>query len=195
MNDFVESYKDKLNYYYFDRYNLQQEHYDHAISYNTSLFKNVIEDKNIDQSVSSILKLKMLAHELSETDWIFPIVIYKNFITCGSGRVFIDKFLFNRENKKTILIEDFILNQKNKRVESIFELSSLINVPNFYFYTENGLILSMDFKNMKQSGFTKQKNFYFKNYKNLLISDIKKIDPNNLDFILRFIEKKEDFFL
>jgi hypothetical protein len=28
-----------------------------------------------------------------------------------------------------------------------------------------------------------------------MISDIKKIDPNNLDFILRFIEKKEDFFL
>ena len=65
-------------------------------SHDKALYHINIED-GID---TSILKLKMLAHELSETDWIFPIVIYKNFITCGSGRVFIDKFLFYYLKKK-----------------------------------------------------------------------------------------------
>jgi hypothetical protein len=189
MVDFIAEFKDKRYYYYYDNYPLDQSYYDYSLNYYLNFFKNVQKNENLEFSVSAILKLKMLSQKLPETNWDFPVVIHNHyFMAVGSGRIIVDKFVFNKENKKTIMISDYALD--GKRIESLNELLHLININGVRFYTKDGIIANM----FTDHSFDIKRKYYLNHFKQDLIKSINDVNINDLDSVVYFLKINEPFF-
>lgn len=186
-NDFIQIYKDKLYYYYFDTYTLDSSYYEFTLNYYKQYFRNVLENVNVDRSVYVIIKLKMLANKSPEQAWTFPVVIHQyHFMACGSGRILIDKLIHNKENQKTIMVCNSPLEGLFKRIETLDELKEKLNIPCLRFYTKGGIIANMFSRNHL---FDTERERNFIQHKNKVIEQIKQVNINDVQSIINFIKR------
>lgn len=184
--DFIQSYKDKYSYYYFERYKLDNMYYDASINYYLNIFKDISQNINLEKNIDIVVKLKLLANKKRKEPWRYPIVVYKEYVTYGSGRILVDKFIFNKENEKTILITETPLSEDQNQIKSLAQLIEYLN-PTARLYVKDGIIFSI-YNILKTDTFELMRKNYFCKNKDVILEDIKNIDVSKFSNIVDYIK-------
>jgi hypothetical protein len=185
--DFIQSYKDIYSYYYFDRYKLDDTHYDTYINYYLDIFKEITLNIDLKKNLNIVVKLKLLATKKRSEPWMYPIVVYKEYVPYGSGRILVDKFILNKENEKTILIAETPLSDDQHQIKSLDSLLACLN-PTAKLYVEDGIIFSI-YNILKNDTFESMKKDCFYKNKDAILEDIKNIDVSKFSNIVNYIKK------
>lgn len=184
--DFIQSYKDIYSYYYFDRYKLDDTNYDTCINYYLDIFKEITLNIDLEKNLNIVVKLKLLATKKRNEPWMYPIVVYKEYVPYGSGRIIVDKFIFNKENEKTILITETPLSDDQHQIKSLGSLLACLN-PTARLYEEDGIIFSI-YNILKNDTFESTKKDCFYKNKDVILEDIKNIDVSKFSNIVDYIK-------
>jgi hypothetical protein len=181
--DFISLLKNKFNYYYADSYSLSSNHYKQSFHNLKFMLEKIQKNDEFNRYIIPIIKMKLLIKKPCQDPWDFPIAVHNNQITCGCGRILIDKFVFNKENKQTIFSCDYNQTLPYMQLNSLAQLSQCIKKDDLRIHVKNGGISAIS-KHSDDFGDLVLK--YVQKYKDVVLQEIQQLDLSDnkiIDFL------------
>lgn len=182
--DFVNFCNTRYDYYWFDSYPLAKYYYQTAINGYLTLLTELANGICYTTLLHQLLKLKIIAKKNPVDPWLFPIIVFNNYVLNGTGRIILDRYVFNKPNEKTILICPKNSSLQGEKIESLSHLNEKIQQPNMSVTIKKGLILSME---PGHFAFKAELNELEIKNKDILIAEVKAMKNISLASLIDFI--------